>query len=64
MICTPHHILFERSNQNDEICVTCSKYGEKVVYRVTVGKPDVERLLVRRRLMLKWIFKTWDGVMD
>jgi hypothetical protein len=29
-----------------------------------VGKPDGERPLVTSRLMLKWIFKTCDGVMD
>ena len=29
-----------------------------------MGKPDGERPFVRRRLILKWIFKTWDWVMD
>jgi hypothetical protein len=45
--------------------VTCSTYGERRgFYRVMVGKSEGKRPLVRRRLMLKWTFKTWDGGMD
>jgi hypothetical protein len=36
-------------------------------YRVLVGKPEGRRPLesgVDGRIILKWIFETWDGGMD
>ena len=39
--------------------VACSTYGERRgVHRFMMGKRDGKRPLVRRRLMLKWTFKT------
>jgi hypothetical protein len=43
--------------------------GEKRgAYRILVGRPEGRRPLVRPRrnwrIILKWIFKMWDGGMD
>ena len=48
---------------------TCSKYGERRgLYRVLVGKPQERDHLedpgVDGWIILKWIFKKWDGAMD
>jgi hypothetical protein len=43
----------------------CSTYGEKNVYRVSVGKPDGKILLgrpaVSARIILEWILKGMCG---
>ena len=47
----------------------CSTYGDrKGVYRVVVGKAEIKRPLGRPgvdgRIILRWIFRKWDGGMD
>jgi hypothetical protein len=32
-------------------------------YRILVGRPEGRRPLGRPRIILKWIFKKWDGGM-
>jgi len=44
----------------------CSTYGEsRVVYRALVGKPEgkyhLEDADVDGRIILRWIFRKWDG---
>jgi len=42
----------------------CSKYRERCVYRVLVGKPEGKNHLedpgVNGRIILRWIFRKWD----
>jgi hypothetical protein len=45
---------------------TCSIYGgERGVYRILVGKPEekdhLEDVGVDRKIMLRWIYRQWDG---
>ena len=45
----------------------CSTYGtRRDVYRVSVGKPEGKRPLlgpdVGGRIILRWIFRKWEGV--
>jgi hypothetical protein len=47
----------------------CSTYGERRgVYRVLVGKPEekkpLERTELNGRIILRGIFRKWDGGMD
>jgi hypothetical protein len=47
----------------------CSIYGEKrCAYRVLVRTPEGKRPMedagVEMRIILKWIFRNWDGGMD
>jgi len=44
----------------------CSMYGKiRGVYRVLVGKPERKNHLedpgVDERIILRWIFRTWEG---
>jgi hypothetical protein len=34
------------------------------VYRVLVGKPEGKKTTVDGRIILKWIFKEWNWVID
>jgi hypothetical protein len=47
----------------------CGTYGEKRgAYRILVGRPEGRHHLedpgVDGRIILRWIFKNWDGGMD
>ena len=59
-------------SKKNEMSGACSTYGERRdVYRVSVGKPEGKRTLGRLRnpgvdvrIILRWIFRKWDGGMD
>jgi len=50
---------------NNEMGGACGKYGRQERYSVMVGRPVGKRKLGRtgivRNIILKWIFKKWDG---
>jgi hypothetical protein len=55
--------------QKNEMGGACSMYGERRrTYRILVGRPQGRNTLgdtgVDRRIILKWIFKKWDGGME
>lgn len=39
----------------------CSKHGAMNMYEMLVSEPEGERLLVRSRIILKWIQRYWVG---
>ena len=68
-ICIPHQILFERSNQEE-----CDRRDMKHVWKKEVqtrvewgnmkGRGHLKDLDLNGRIILKRIFKKWDGGMD
>jgi len=46
----------------------CSTYGKRGSYRILVGKTEGKKPLVRPgvdgKIILRWIFRKWDGGMD
>ena len=53
--------------ETNEMGRACGAYGgDRGVHRVLVGKPEGKRLLgdqdVDGRIILRWIFRKWEGV--
>jgi hypothetical protein len=69
MICTPQHILFRSSNQEDfDGWCMCHVWRKAEVYTGfrwgdLRGRDHLEILGVDGGIILKWIFKKWDGCM-
>jgi hypothetical protein len=66
MICTPHIYYSGNENKKNEMVRACGRYGRQGgACRALVGRPEGKRPLGRTgihgRILLKLIFKKWNG---
>ena len=62
LICTVPNIIRVFNSRNMKWVERVALMGErKVLYRFLVGKPEGKRQLGRSRIILRWIFRKWNG---